>query len=140
MYQNLIKKSKMFSDISAFVTGDLDKGLFIVSGKLLNGATKEDAEKLIFREIEQICDQLIKEDELKKVNNKIEANLLFSRMSILSKAMNLAYYEMLGTASLINEEVDNYQRVSRKAMKEQATELFMESKPSILYYKAVNGN
>jgi predicted Zn-dependent peptidase len=140
MYQNLIKKSKMFSDISAFVTGDLDKGLFIVSGKLLNGATKEDAEKLIFREIEQICDQLIKEDELKKVNNKIEANLLFSRMSILSKAMNLAYYEMLGSASLINEEVDNYQRVSRKAMKEQATELFVESKPSILYYKAVNDN
>lgn len=140
MYQNLIKKSKMFSDVSAFVTGDLDKGLFIVSGKLLNGATKGDAEKLIFKEIEKICDQLIKEDELKKVNNKIEANLLFSRMSILSKAMNLAYFEMLGNASLINKEVDKYQCVSRKEIRDKANELFVESKPSILYYQAVNGN
>ncbi len=140
MYQNLIKKSKMFSDISAFVTGDLDRGLFIVTGKLLNGATKEDAEKLIFREIEQICDHLIEEDELKKVNNKIEANLLFSRMSILSKAMNLAYYEMLGSASLINEEVNKYQDISRKDIRDKANELFVNSRPSVLYYQAVNGD
>ncbi|MCB2206674.1 MAG: insulinase family protein [Bacteroidetes bacterium] len=140
MYQNLIKKSKMFSDISAFVTGDLDSGLFIVTGKLLNGASKEDAEKLIFHEIEKICDQLIEEDELKKVNNKIEANLMFSRMSILSKAMNLAYFEMLGSASMINDEVAKYQKVSREDIMDKANEIFMETKPSILYYQAVNGN
>ncbi|MEE4258356.1 MAG: pitrilysin family protein [Bacteroidales bacterium] len=140
MYQNLIKKSKMFSEISAFVTGDLDQGLFIVSGRLLNGASREDAGKLIFDEMNRICNDLVEVDELKKVNNKIEANLLFSRMSVLSKAMNLAYYEMLGSASMINDEVENYQQVSRKDIKQKANEIFVETKPSILYYQAVNGN
>ena len=36
---------KLFSEISAFVTGDLDPGLFIISGKLLNGTGKAEAEK-----------------------------------------------------------------------------------------------
>jgi len=140
MYQNLIKKSKMFSEISAFVTGDLDQGLFIVSGRLLNGASREDAGKLIFDEINGICSDLVEEDELQKVNNKIEANLLFSRMSVLSKAMNLAYYEMLGSASMINEEVTKYQQVSREDIRDMANEIFIETKPSILFYQAVNGN
>lgn len=140
MYQNLIKKSKMFSEISAFVTGDLDNGLFIVSGRLLNGAGVDDAGKLIFDEIKRICSDLVEESELKKINNKIEANLLFSRMSILSKAMNMAYFEMLGSASMINDEVAKYQMVSREDIRNMASEIFVETKPSILYYRAVKGN
>lgn len=140
MYQNLIKKSKMFSEISAFVTGDLDNGLFIVTGRLLNGASVEDAGKLIFDEINRICSDLVEESELQKINNKIEANLLFSRMSILSKSMNLAYFEMLGSASMINDEVAKYQLVNREDIRDKAKEIFMETKPSILYYQAVNGN
>ena len=139
MYQNLVKKSKMFSNISAFVTGDLDNGLFIVSGRLLNGATKEDAENLIYEELNNICHQLIEVNELKKINNKIESNLLFSRMSVLSKAMNLGYYEMLGNASLLNSEVDRYQAVTRKDIRDNAIKIFIDSKPSKLYYRAIEG-
>lgn len=138
MYQNLIKKSKMFSEISAFVSGDMDKGLFVVAGKLLNGASKSAAEALIFNEINKVCIDLIDVDELEKINHKIEANLLFSRMTILSKAMNLAYYEMLGSASMINEEISKYHCVCREDIKRRANKVFTESKPSILFYKSVN--
>jgi len=136
MYQNLVKKSKMFSDISAFVTGDIDRGLFIVTGKLLNGATVGDAENLIFSELHNICQQPVSKEELKKINNKIEANLLFGRMSVLNKAMSLGYYEMLGNAHMLDEEVAKYRAVTLKDIQNTAKEIFIESKPSKLFYKA----
>jgi predicted Zn-dependent peptidase len=138
MYQNLVKKSKMFSDISAFVTGDLDPGLFIVTGRLLNGATPEQAEKMIRKELDEICGQPVSEEELRKINNKIEANLLFGRMSVLNKAMALGYYEMMGSASLLDEEISKYQAVTRENIREMAGKIFNGSKPSKLFYRAEN--
>jgi predicted Zn-dependent peptidase len=138
MFQNLVKKSKMFSEISAFVTGDLDPGLFIITGRLLNGATPEKAEKLIRTELNNICRQLVSEEELRKINNKIEANLLFSRMSVLNKAMALGYYEMIGSASLLDEEIGKYQAVTREDIRNMADEIFNGSKPNKLFYRAKN--
>ena len=138
MFQNLVKKSKMFSDISAFVTGDLDPGLFIVTGRLLNGATPEEAEKQIRTELDDICRKLVSEEELRKINNKIEANLLFGRMSVLNKAMALGYYEMIGSASLLDEEIAKYQAVTREDIRNTADEIFNGSKPSKLFYRAKN--
>ncbi len=136
MYQNLVKKSKMFSDISAFVTGDIDRGLFVVTGKLLNGATLQEAENLIYSELNNICRQPVLEEELKKINNKIEANLLFGRMSVLNKAMSLGYYEMLGSAQMLNNEIARYHAVTRRDIQNTANEIFIESKPSKLFYRA----
>jgi predicted Zn-dependent peptidase len=136
MYQDLVKKSKMFSDISAFVTGDMDRGLFIVTGKLLNGATLQEADNLIFSELSTICQQAVSKEELRKINNKIEANLLFGRMSVLNKAMSLGYYEMLGNAHMLDEEVARYRAVTLEDIQNTAKEIFIESKPSKLFYKA----
>lgn len=138
MFQNLVKKSKMFSEISAFVTGDLDPGLFVITGRLLNGATPEKAEKLIRAELNDICRQLVSEEELRKINNKIEANLLFGRMSVLNKAMALGYYEMIGSASLLDEETGKYQAVTREDIRSMADEIFNGSEPSKLFYRAKN--
>jgi len=126
----------MFSDISAFVTGDIDRGLFVVTGKLLNGATLQEAENLIYSELNNICRQPVLEEELKKINNKIEANLLFGRMSVLNKAMSLGYYEMLGSAQMLNNEIARYHAVTRRDIQNTANEIFIESKPSKLFYRA----
>ncbi len=136
MYQKLIKKSKMFSDISAFITGDVDPGLFIVTGKLLNGTTLQEAEDAILSELNDICRQPVTEEELKKINNKIEANLLFGRMSVLNKAMALGYYEMLGSASMMEDEISKYRNVTLKDIQDTANEIFLETKPSKLLYQA----
>jgi predicted Zn-dependent peptidase len=138
LFQNLVKKSKMFSDISAFVTGDLDPGLFIVTGRLLNGSTPEEAEKLIRKELDAICGHYVSEEELQKINNKIEANLLFGRMSVLNKAMALGYYEMMGSASLLDEEISKYRAVTREDIRSVAEGIFNGSKPSKLFYRAKN--
>jgi len=34
LYNRLVKEEPLFSELSAFVMGDMDKGLFVVSGKV----------------------------------------------------------------------------------------------------------
>ena len=84
--------------------------------------------------------ELVDDAELQKVKNKIEANLVFSRMSILNKAMHLSYYELLGDANLWHNEANRYNNVSNHNILETARSLFRESGQNTLFYKAVNNH
>ena len=134
----MVKEKPMFSEINAFVSGDLDNGLFVVSGKLINGTTTKQAEEAICEQIKMLTTELVTTDELQKVKNKIEANLVFSRLSVMNKAMNLCYYEMLGDARLLDSEQEKYQLVSKEDIKAKATEIFAQGKKNTLIYLAKN--
>lgn len=110
--QQLVKNHQYFSDISAFVSGDLDAGIFVVTGKLMKGIAMEEAESALLTEIEKLCTHQVEEAELQKVKNRMEAMMEFSEMRVLEKAMNLAYYELLGDAAQVNELVNIYAAVS----------------------------
>lgn len=140
LYQELVKTQQIFSEINAFITGDLDNGLFIITGKLTNGTSIAEAEKAIKRELKKLKNNFLKEEELVKVKNKLESTLIFSEMSILNKAMNLAHYELLGDAQLINLEIDNYLKVNIKDIRQQAKNIFKNSNCSTLYYLSKNGS
>jgi len=134
LYQSLIKEKQLFSDINAFITGDLDKGLFIVSGKLMNGVSMETAETAIETELQKIQNELVEKQELEKIKNKVESNLVFSRLAALHKAMNLGYYEMLGDANLFNRETERYQQVTREDILTTSRQLFAPHRKNTLYY------
>lgn len=136
LYKELIKKQKLFSDINCFITGEIDEGLFVVSGRLLKGVSMPDAEAAIDKEIEKLKNEAIQKDELQKVKNKAEATFEFSEMSILNKAMNLAYFELLGDAGMLNDENIKYQSVTAEQMRLLAQTTFVESNSTVLYYLA----
>jgi len=136
LYTRLVKQQKIFSDIQAYVTSDIDKGLFIFTGKLVKGVSMERAEEALNKEISEIRNQEINPDELEKVKNKIESTLEFSEISVLNKAMNLSYSELLGDAGLINKEKEKYAMVSTRLIKETAEEMFRPENSSTLYYFA----
>ncbi|MCB2221832.1 MAG: insulinase family protein [Bacteroidetes bacterium] len=136
LFNRLVKEKNMFSDIHAYITGDRDEGLFIFSGKLVKGVTMEEAEKAVQEEIQQITTKPVEIDELEKVKNKIESTLEFSEISVLNKAMNLSYSELLGDADLINQEKSLYTAVTREGIMETAKEIFREDNCSTLYYYA----
>ncbi|MDQ3191488.1 MAG: insulinase family protein [Bacteroidota bacterium] len=133
-YIELVKKKKIFSEINAYVTGDFDEGLLIVSGKIVKGFSVKEAEKAILEEIEKLKNEVIKEEELIKVKNKVESTLVFSELSVSNKAMTLAYFELLSDAQMINQEVDKYMSISPDEIKNQANSVFSEQNCSTLYY------
>ena len=136
LFRELVMKQKLFSEINAYITGDLDKGLFIIEGKLSEGTTMESAEKAILFEINKLCLKKPDISELEKVQNKVEASLVFSEISVLNKAMSLAFAELLGDASMVNSEIDKYKKVTPEMIKKQAKNIFKESNCSTLYYLA----
>lgn len=136
LYKTLIKEKQLFNDINAYVMGDLDKGLFVVSGKLSDGVSVEDAEKAVIEELDKLKTEILPPVELQKCKNKIESTLTFSETDVLTKATNLAISELLGDADLINQEIDRYTEVTAEQVKQQANILFNESSCSTLYYLA----
>lgn len=134
LYRNLIKEQALFSEINAYVTGSIDAGLFIVEGKPLPSVSMEAAEQAIWSELEALKAHRVAEYELNKVKNKIESTMVFSMLSILDKAMSLAYYELLGDAAAFNEEVDKYRQVSLEDIQVQSQQLFRKENQSTLLY------
>jgi zinc protease len=134
LYNKLLKEKKLFTDINAYVTGDLDEGLFVISGKLSEGVKMEDAEAAIDEELNAVKENLVTVDELTKVKNKIESTIEFSEMEVLNKAMELAFAELLGNADLVNKEVGRYLAVTAEDIKQQANKVFQKENSSTLYY------
>ena len=134
LYIELVKKQQLFSSIHAYVMGDLDEGLFVISGKLVKGIKMEDAEKAIEAEINKIKLQLIEDNELQKIKNKLESILVFNQMNILEKAMGLATFELMGDATLVNNETERYAAVTANQLQNAANKYIQESNCSTLYY------
>ncbi|MDL2251685.1 insulinase family protein [Odoribacter sp. OttesenSCG-928-J03] len=134
LYQNLIKKSELFSSIDAYVTGDLDPGLFVFSGKISPGYSTQEAEQAILHEIECFINDPISEREFEKVINKTEARIKYNEINYQAKAANLAFFEFLGDVSLINNEEEQYRKISINELKNTAKALFVPENCSTLFY------
>lgn len=136
--QQLVKNQRLFSDVNAFISGDIEAGLFIITGKLMKGVSMQDAESALQIEIDEICNTMIAENELQKVKNRVEAMMAFSEMRVLDKAMNLAYYELLGDANQVNDLVEKYAAVTSAEISIEANKIFRAENCSTLYYFAKN--
>jgi len=135
LYRRLLKEQQLFSYIDAYVTGSIDPGLLIVEGRPSHGVSLEEAEAAIWRELDQLNAEMVSERELQKVKNKTESSLLFSELNVLNKAINLAYFELLGDPELINREAALYQAVSREDIRRIARRVLSPDNCSELYYK-----
>lgn len=136
LFKSLLKDKKLFSEINAYLTGSLDDGLFVVEGKPVAGVSLEDAEEAIWIELEKLKNELVDPDELTKIQNKVESTMVFSEMSLLDKAMNLAYFELLGDGNLLNTETQKYLSVTAADIQKQAKNIFRKENSSTLYYLA----
>jgi zinc protease len=135
LYNKLVKENRVFSEINAFVMGDSDKGTFVVSGKVNEAFTTEQAEEAVFTELKKLQDELIPERELQKVKNKVESSHLFAEMGVLDKSMNLAFFELMGDAELVNTELQKYMKVTSEDIRRIAKEVFRKTNCSTLHYK-----
>lgn len=136
LLQKLVKELEYFSDINAYVTGDIDEGLFIISGKINEGVDIKKAEKALLLEIDQIKNAACSKEELFKVKNKMESSFYFGQTNVLNKAMGLAIAELIGSAELVNTEIQKYLEVTEKDIQNVANEILLESNCSTLYYLA----
>jgi predicted Zn-dependent peptidase len=134
LYISLIKNKQLFSEINAYVSGDFDPGLFVISGKVNEGVDVKTANKAIEEELNLICSVHVADDELQKCKNKVESSITFSETDVLTKATNLAISELLGDANQINEEISKYNSVNTEDLLRVANSIFKKENCSTLFY------
>jgi predicted Zn-dependent peptidase len=138
LYEQLIKVKQIFSSIECYHFGTIEPGLLVIEGKLVKGVTMSVAEKAILDEIERIKNEILPAKEVQKVINKTESLICFEDMSIMNRAHSLAYYELLGDASLMNSELKKYQEVTPQLIQETAQRIFKDTNRNTLYYYSKN--
>ncbi|MFW5793283.1 MAG: M16 family metallopeptidase [Bacteroidota bacterium] len=134
LYEKLIKGKQMFSEVNAWITGSLDPGMLVVSGRVPENQSIIEAEKELFHIIAELREEKPSENELQKVKNKIRSVNAFANMSVLSKAMNLAYYEYLGDAALLNMQNQKYFEVNTEDIQRLSNKYLRPEKASVLHY------
>lgn len=134
LYQRLVKEQKLFSNISCYHTGSLDPGLLVIEGKLVKGVSMEDANAAVLKELDLLVAEGISDEELQKTRNKIEAMVVFEDMNLLARANNLAFYELLGDATMMNTELAKYQAVTTEDVRNYAAKIFDKKQENTLFY------
>ena len=136
LYHELVKEKQIFSQISCFITGDHHPGMLVFTGKLRPGVPLQQAEDLLWEQIERIQNHSIPADELSKVKNKIESGLAFSWMNVLTKATGLCLNELYHEAGEINRVLEKYQNVRSEQIQSLVQTKLNRGQESVLYYKA----
>jgi predicted Zn-dependent peptidase len=138
LYQSLVKEKKLFSNIECHHFGSTDAGLVVVEGKLVKGVKMEDAEKAVEFELEKIKNEKVSDNELQKVKNKTESMIAFEDMSVMSRANSLAYYETLGDAAWMNDELEKYGSVTTEDILQESRYIFNNTNCNTIHYLSSN--
>ncbi|MEO0728354.1 MAG: insulinase family protein, partial [Bacteroidota bacterium] len=136
LYQRLLKDKALFSSIDCYISGTIDPGLLIIEAKPVAGVSNQQARAAIWEELRMLKEEGVGKWELEKVKNKVESTLLFSELNVLNRAINLAFFEILGNAELINQEAQLYRRVSAQQLQDMAQRILVEENCSEVYYEA----
>lgn len=134
MYKRLVKEQQIFVEVSAYISGETDCGLFIVNGKLHDGVTIAQAEEAVWKELRKLQEELVSAHELTKVVNKFESTYLFSQYKAADRALGLCYFYWLGKLDWINTEPERYKQVSAEHLQQVARMTFRPENCSVLEY------
>ena len=136
LVNRLVKEQGLFTSVNSYITGSLDRGLFIIKGRLMPTTSEEQAEQALIGELADITQGNISDYELEKVKNKFEANMLMGEINIMNKALNLGFYAMTGDITLLNREAEVYRSLTREQVMDFATRCFSKQNSSTLIYRA----
>lgn len=134
LYQQLVKEQKLFSSIDCYHFGSTDNGLLAIDGKLVKGVKMEDANNAVEAIVQELMHNPVTEAELEKVKNKTESSIAFEDMGIMNRAASIAYYELLGDATLMNTELERYQEITVADIQNYSKKIFNTNNSNTLFY------
>jgi predicted Zn-dependent peptidase len=140
LYISLKKEQKLVSEIGAYISGDLDNGLLIISGKLNPGVTFDMLDKALWEALDVLKKSPMESSELNRLMIKIRTAREFQEQGLLNRAMNLCYFELLGDANGINEEHLIYQAIQPDHLQESAIHIFRKENCSLLKVKSMTND
>ncbi|WP_422361458.1 M16 family metallopeptidase [Reichenbachiella sp.] len=135
LYTKLVKETKLLTSVSASITGSIEPGLLVISGKLKDQVTFAEVDQIVDAEIATLLKDELRPEELEKVKMQAESSHVFSEVELLNRAMSLAYYTLLGNTDLVNEETNAINAVTEEDIISEAKKMLNKTNCSTLYYR-----
>ncbi len=136
LYRVLVTEQSLFTDISASIQGTIDDGMFMISGRPVEGLSAEEADAAL-------CDFLYNynygeelEHDLLKVQNRAESILLGDEIKVRDRANMLAVGEAISQAEYFTNECQHYFDVTEEQIRRLTRDLFTKMGCTTLYYCA----
>lgn len=136
LYHQLVKEKEIFTSISSFALGTIDPGLLVISGRVRDGISLEDAEREVNKILEEVVVHGITEAELEKVKNQAVSTIEFGEVEVTNRAMALAFAALSGNTNLVNTEKQELEAVTLSDVQQAAKNILREENSSVLYYKS----
>jgi zinc protease len=130
----LVRNRELFAEADIYLSGEIDPGLVIFSGRLKNGVDIKKAEEAVMEELGRLATERVTAAELEKARNRYESQRLMSYLNAAGKAFNLAFHELLGDAEGINRETEQYMSVTADEMTVTAARIFSPVNCSVINY------
>lgn len=137
LYVKIQKELKLVTEIGAYITGSLDDGLLIISGKLSPDVTFQQLDDALWIVLNEIKETTISDIELARLKNKIKTAKAFQEQGLLNRAMNLCLFELLGDAEGVNQEALIYSEIEPKHIQTVAKQVLNQSNCSLLKVKTI---
>ena len=125
--------------MDAYITGTEDRGLLLMELRPAKGVAMEEMENHLWKELSRLQEEEISDAILTKLKVKNESTVCFSNVSAAHKATNLAYYESLGDANLINTEAERLGEVTAKDIRRVANFLRKDNVNTLRLISHQNG-
>ena len=66
--------------------------------------------------------------------------MTFGEIEVLNRAMNLAYFSLIGDPHLANQEIEKIKSVEKDDIREKAEQILAETNSSVMYYHSKSSN
>lgn len=136
LHRALVRERSLAIEVEAQTESNRGPDMFEIVVKLAGGAKVADAQKLVDSQIADLARLGPGDDDMKKVQNRIQSHFLLSLQSNFQRAQKLAEYEVYrGDAGLLNGELDKYLAVSKDDIKRVVAKYLTVNRRSLVEVK-----
>lgn len=121
LYQNLVREKQLALSVDADnALLSKDPHLFTLSAQPLPGKEVHELEKALDQQIERLQKEPVKDFELQKAKNQLEASFIYGQDSIFYQAMVLAQYEIAESWKRIENYIPSIRKVTPEEIQQVA--------------------
>lgn len=135
MYKRMVDEEKEAIQVLAFNRAMEDYGVYVIGALPMGNIALDTLVKSMDSEIAKLQNELISEREYQKLQNIMLNRYVNSNSTTQGIASSLVtYYTLYDDTSLINDEIDIYQSITREEIKEVANKYLKDNQRLKLYY------
>ena len=134
LYRKFVVEERLFTDLSASVSGSADKGLFFVGGRPASGVPIEKADAVLSKYLYDFQFDKSLTYDLQKVKNNSESIILERNLKVEDRANTLATGEFYSRAEDFADERTGYFAVTEDDIRRIIETMFRKTSGNTLYY------